>query len=796
MSAEQPFNPELADNKVETPELHIEQEKREVARVFVLQSRSDESVKQLCESLSVTGWDATQLAERLAGEFLTHSLWIRKNKDARNPGQTSPVGGGKIPEDHDDISRTAIRELLEEIHVRPVEMNQLQDREGNDLVIHYEMKHRDPQKEQKDIENSVALFVAKILPSDVPHQQNQTEDKIDIFPRLNLSEKGLLWGKNELEKDGGMTLMDSFQFEPKDITEGKNQISFPDIEAHRRVIAETMNALGIEARAFEAEKIIDVAKELVGIAEWKAEKTTDFAHLHELIAQMEHDQQDLPATQKLYSTLLKECAQHINLLEWFPHAVERSNFKEELRNPGKSKIEGAMRFAFLLAKSNLSLSEIAILKKEIEDEDGSSKVSNEYYDLIGFLKKIIRKDSGEDVTDEMMVEYARSLDTAELEDNPDLLNDEFTRRTGIADLANKAARIDKFLVNMFKLGLAKDKESATLDPERGGPLTNVDGANLENLLLYAFEEPPASAIKANFLSEDSQTRLKFESLRKLFLLSALEPASQRYDQVLKLGKKKIEEMWSNLLFIDENTQQVSKGEHVAEHETRYMRGFKQIDGLLVTQDVRTKQVDSYFRKIILRGFDDPENLWDIYGRSVVLAADPNVESTKTDSLFIREEFEVETFQMDEAKNLVPHKQTVQEFPAVIKIIQQLQAQGAKVVDYDPTNTPGTSFNSAGPGGGDPITMAKFYICLETNTSRGTTRRFEEVQVFSPTEDGKTGFDNKETKEFYDQQRAVRRLLDTKGLRSFIELMFPVGIYGDLIHQLYQKNGNGNGHKQK
>ena len=45
---------------------------------------------------------------------------------------------------------------------------------------------------------------------------------------------------------------------------------------------------------------------------------------------------------------------------------------------------------------------------------------------------------------------------------------------------------------------------------------------------------------------------------------------------------------------------------------------------------------------------------------------------------------------------------------------------------------------------------------------------------------------------YDRQRAVKRLLDTKGLRSFIELMFPIGIYGDLIHKLYQKNGNGNG----
>lgn len=248
-----------------------------------------------------------------------------------------------------------------------------------------------------------------------------------------------------------------------------------------------------------------------------------------------------------------------------------------------------------------------------------------------------------------MVQYAKSVDP-ELYDVPALLNKDFLSKTGIENFATKFGRIDKFLVSMFQMGLAKDSDAA-LDPERGGPLSTVGGPHVENLLLYAFEEPPTGAIEAGFLSEDSQMRLKFEALRKLFLLSVLEPASQYYSQVESLGNLNIEKIWNNIFYIDKATQKVPVGEGGADGATRYMRGFKDIEGLLVSQDTRPKEIPSYFRKIILRGFDDPENLWDIYGRSLVLAPDPNAEEEKAQALFARQEFEVETFQMNDEKKI-------------------------------------------------------------------------------------------------------------------------------------------------
>lgn len=391
MSAEQPFNPELVDNKVETPELQLETIANEVARVFVLQSRSHESVVEFCADLQTKinegSLAAEAVADILANELLTHSLVIKKDEQSRSPGQVEPVGGGEKPEDKGDLSRTAVRELLEEIHVRPGGLRRLRDRAGNDIVIHYKNTLKKAGKPQVVKDTHMGLFVARISPSDIPHQQNKEEDKIDSFPRPNLLEMGELWGKKTVTGKYGTThLMDALQAFPQDVQSEKNDITFPDKQKHLETIAETMNAYGVEGRAFEIEKIIDVAKELVGITEWKVQPTSpsQFAGLRKKLDELETVSTDLPKVQVLYGEIIKECAQHINLLEWFSHAVERSNFKEELRNPGNSKIEGALRFAFLMAKTNLSLSEIAILKKEIEDEDGSSKVNNEYYDLIGF----------------------------------------------------------------------------------------------------------------------------------------------------------------------------------------------------------------------------------------------------------------------------------------------------------------------------------------------------------------------------------------------------------------------------
>lgn len=782
----------------EQPELQVEHEKREVARVFVLQSRSSDQISSEIGALA----EASQavLAGKIAHLPLTHCLWLEKGSGSRNEGQIMPIGGGIEPEDKGDLNKTASRELLQETHLRPTSLHQLRTLDEKDQPITIDYKMRLKGKDQKviEVDNTQHLYVATILPSDVPYQLDPKEDKIAEFPGLSLEEMGTLWGENKVTKKHPLKLLDSLQLFPQNSSSAKIDLEFGSIENHTLAVSEVMRSLGAEARSFKIQKMADVACELIAIWEWKmkentaiseSEIATQIESAQTLVREMKGLEDRLPEAEKLYAQIIAAAGQDVDLTEWFAHAVERSNFKEELKNPGNSDIEAAVRLAFLLTETSLSLREVADLQKSQLEEIGHT-VQNEYYDLIGFLQRVGGVIDIEDLTDDVLAEYANTTPRKQIDV-------EVASRTGISNIATKFNRLNKFLENMIEMGLVRGSKD-TLEPGQVNMLTNVANADLRSLLRYAFDTS-SEDIKEKFQTTESRKRLQFESLRKLFLLSALEPASRRYQEAESLGNHDVEDLWGNLLVINERSQRsvVTDDGHGGE-VVRFMRGFQNIPGLLAVQDVRTKQLSSYFRKIIVRGFDNPEQLWDIYGRSLVLAADPEADAQVQHDLFTRQAVDLPVFVADKQKGLQPEIKTVFEYPAVIRIIQELQAQGAKIVDYDPTNLPGTNFNSAGPGGGDPIVLAKFYICLDTESGGETERRFEEVQIFSPTEDGVSGFQHKEQKAQFDAEYTIRRLTDTKGLRSFIELMFPAGIYGDPMHAPYRKalkdkNGNGNGH---
>ncbi|MBP7992707.1 MAG: hypothetical protein KAZ30_03585 [Candidatus Magasanikbacteria bacterium] len=778
--------------QLETPELQIEQEKREVARVFVLQSNNPDSIRTDLEKMMASG--KMGLSEAVTKLSLTHCLWIEKNKKSRNSGQVMPIGGGKSPEDGGDLGKTVTRELLYETHLRPTEIAPLLDYQNEPIVIDYKMRLKDPEKPIKEVENSQTLYIAKILPSDIPYQLEPEEDKIARFHKLTVEDMGTLWGANTLDKDGEVQLYDSLRLYPKDSESERIDLKFKEPVEHATLVAETMRSLGNEARGFEADKMYDVAHELVETARWK-NPDMDYGEiglLQNKLFRLKELRDDLPKAKEIYFEIIDLCSNVIDLMEWFPHAVERSNFKEELRNPGNSDIEAAIRFAFLLSETNLSLEEVVLLKHELDMESGPPRPVNGYYDMINFLAKIacpggkaISKDEkGKEVvllTDERVTEYANSKKQS-------IIEDEVSENTGIANISDKLERINKFIKNMIASGVNQDRQDK-LDVDELDPMSNTAAAKIKGLLKLGFEDlnDEEHEIFKAFESEEIRKRIKFEALRKLFFLSALEPASRRYSEVIKLGNSEIEDIWNKVVSVRGSTERsLTIIDENGEAKQRFMRTLNVDTGLLVTPDVRTKQVDNYFRKIITRGFDNPEDLWDTYGRSLVLAPDPNAGFEKSKELFTRQSFEVETYYLDYNKNFVKQTQTVFEYPAVIKIIQGLQAKGVKIVDYDPTNLPGTPFNSSGPGGGDPIVMAKFYMCLDTEEDGEVERRFEEVQIFSPTEDGISGFKHKENKAYFDAKRKVRRLKDTKGLRSFIELLSPAGVYGDPVHAAHRK----------
>lgn len=776
----------------ETPELRVEHEKRAVARTFVFQSADS---NKLHEKIKAQVAKTQESWAKIIGQTpLTHCLWLEKDTSSRNPGQITPIGGGQDPADHGSFIRTALRELLQETHLRPTEIHQLVSEHTREPIkITYHMAEKKPGY-RREVDNTQHLFWARILPSDLPYQLDKTEDKIAAFHTLTLDEMGLLWGEDTLDYDGKkLSLLDSLRIFPKNVENEKIDVQFNQNEVeHATMIAETMRSLGTVARKIEIEKLQDVAAELYEILKWKIPVSGPYdQELENTLQSLRNNDQDLAMARDHYAHFVSLCEKSgLNLEEWFAHAVERSNTKIELRNPGNSDIEAALRLALLLTESKLNLQELSDLKREVDMRHGPPRPVDPYHnilgfagpnespDFIGFLGKLAKLSdpTTTDYSEEAILQNVTNLDKKTFEAR-------FTELTGISHIGTKFNRINKFINRLLSSEIAQSEISSELTDGTIEPISNAVNADLRTLVRFAFD-PDNSPLE----DKDLHKRLQFEAFRKLFLLYTLEPASRRYAEAEETHNTDIEDLWGQILTFKAGRDHVinvtdSRG---ANHD-HTMRTFTNIPGLLAQQNVRNKELPSYFRKIIVRGFDNPYEVWDLYGRSLELAADPTADASTQTALFTRTDTSITTHRLSkDGSEVIPVTEIVNEYPAVIKIIETLQNKGAYILDYDPTNKPGTNFNSSGPGGGDPIVLAKFYVMIEVDG----VRHIEEVQVFSPTEAGISSFEHKEDKKRFDSQYAIKRLTDTKGLRSFIELMLPAAIYGTPIRTIHRKRPNG------
>lgn len=809
MSEKQSWKDVLENTEIQVEQKEIREE-REVARVFVLQSADLRRIDERIAAAKIQYQNSlVNEAEIIANLQLTHSLWLEKGEGARNKGQVMAIGGGK--KDGESLETAAPRELLEETHLRPTRIERLVD-EGKPVQIKYHMvlKSREIQEPDKNdpsrivtktipkkqVDNTQSIFIATILPSDEAYPLDPAEDKISKFHPLTSDEMAELMGTNTLNRgDQKLQLLDSFRLFPDQVDNDKIAVSFGDEVEYRTSVAEMMRALGKEARVFEAKKLCSVAQELLELVDFAGE---EYEQCEGLLDQIQGNLDNLPEVRIYYSELIKRIAKHCDIVVEFKKAVERSNFKEEMAHPGNSKLEETARFAFLLSSGSLSLDEVKEIILEEQEDHPSVGNNDETIDekdsqagiagLISILEKMCEL-AGKDLVGESIEQ--RLLDISKREKS--LARKVMEQATGIEKLPNKLVRVQKFIDSMVDMGLIQGSADK-LDPAMVKPLTNIMNADCRALLRYAFDYDNEKVNKT-FKSAEAKLRLRFEALRALFLSIIMEPISRYYEEVVETGHNEIEELWSHLLVIDDATKRsvVKEGGNGSENgRERFMRRFDKVPGLLALQDVRVKTIDSLYRKAIVRGYDDPGEIMDIRGRSLVLAADPHADPREVANLFTRTTEDVTIYSIDKvSKELVSETKQIMDFGAVHTIIKKLTKNGAKILDYDPTNRPGESFSSAGPGGGDKICMAKFYICLETpdEETGEMERRFEEVQIFSPTEDGTTGFEHKAIKAASDAKYTIRRLTDTKGLRSFIELMFPARIYGDPMHAPYRKKLN-------
>ncbi|PLX29056.1 hypothetical protein C0581_00090 [Candidatus Parcubacteria bacterium] len=803
-----------------------EQEPTEVVRLQILRAKSIGEIKKNLES----GAKPEDL-------FFVNSVWIEKQQKSEAPGRVMQIGGKRSGDE--SLEQTAVREMLEETHLRPTNIEKIdQDQE-------YTFRH----SKRGDVTNKVAYFEARVLPSDRVTQLNPQEDKIGLFHKLDLSEVGKLFGiKEDVDiGEGGdeLNLIEHLQWNlnpedgPMRVEVDGDEVLNTQIElVHSMQQSEVLQKISI------LHELIDLTEDEMDDEEYKRIEI-ELRDLERAVSYASHKRDDdvrishrdiMAEVQELYRSFV---VQHDISGEDVLGAADTVNLREEMYYGGASAAEKYLRFMVTLFNSpEWTKEEFDLVSMDSDVRELLVYVENLFNRLYKLLtpedRAKIKKQEGHvvDIGNGLdIIHILQSYDDPEMEQKiEEIFVDAFeVEQRSASELSQE--------VNTFVSGLAEKSSVLAGDKYPVHLIDQLDGvkdASVAQLLEYAVMpqsdvkedipwrkkiEEKARSMDVGVDSQDASLgveesvrqdskELIFEARRKLVLMKLFDDAFEYYDQVIenhKVGEADI--LWSDIVSAETRKifQVFNRDDEDAVFRDSVMglsrsqddsavlteaHLFKDEDGspqALAFESKRTKTIQSLVRKFLIRGMEDFSDIQDIHGRAYALQ--PIFEKEDSVSMFNPKEYHDDENQVDE--KFKDENGTYREYPIVRNMIERLNSQeGVRVFRYRPTNIEG-KVDSVGPGGGGEVRYAKFYV--EYIDEEGVTSH-EEIQVFTPDENwvetqgekGHSGKWHKEQKEYDDNRYEIQRLSDTKGLRSFIELMWAAQIYGDLVHTMYSK----------
>jgi 8-oxo-dGTP pyrophosphatase MutT (NUDIX family) len=743
-----------------SPEKELEKP-RDVVRAFIVQSKSVDRLQR--ELSEVTDFQNL---------FLTKVVFAEKSaKSEKNAGQLIPVGG-KVDAKDKTPERAILREMLEETHLRPTKLKAC----AQDLD--YTLK-----TPEKDILIAQKFFIVDILPSDYAYPIDPEEDKIRQFHGLDLAQLGELFGRGEIENDGSLvTLL------------GNLRLPIDEVEQDSSVV------LAEEKKDIPFEIFTELSEEL-----WKKEWRKREHVLSILFSTLEVEEEQVIEWMSQFKNaktffdfqiLWRECLLSLeekpDFEKHFLAAVDLSNFSEETEKnlPAESQVESIIRFMYTLLNTRFDFDDY------FEIAEQNPKLSDFVSKIRKFIDSVSSEKNGRGKLSHSLAEKVKLIPNIEEE----LLSHVFCEVFHLSEdvVSQRLDRINKFINNIVDVGI-NPRVGAVYQRDLVSQITDISGAQLGRLLSYAFSlENPSWGDEAGS-GKDAllmKKRIVFEARRKLTLLFLFSEVDQSYAEVIKKGNEPIEKLVQGFLTLPQvrgeivslgnergeienilvNPKEKSFRESavIKKQETRFRRFKPGTRGIpfLVGNEVRTKQMDSVYRKVIVRGINDPKDIKDIYGRAFTIAPDQENPLSKK---YVSQR-EIRSLMID------GKLQNVNDFAPILDILEYYQNQpNVRVFQYKATPELGENTKSSGVGGGE-IRAAKFYI--EHTDEKGITR-FEEIQIFSSSEDGKSALYWQSKKKEDDERYFLDRMLDTKGLRSFLELMFPTAIYGEPIHAMIQ-----------
>lgn len=760
--------------------------RREVVRAFLVQSRHHRDVLQELRERERGGEKFTDILQSFS---FTQVILSEKNEQStENAGQVIPFGGRKRAGENDVVGMA--NRLLGKAHLRA---------QHTELLLKDPVEYTLQHTKSGELNMLVKYFLIELSPTDFPNSLDPESSKIDTFVALKPDQFRNLWQNGELTilVDGvekrvimqGALLGEGIR---KKVSNEEDRIFRTSLDEENiqrvdRLREATFNRID----RYEQLKKRDLMEKIIYFSQGNIEETTD------------------------WGTFILLHANKKEFRVWFESAIELCNYEEELKRVGKSRAEAILRFMYTLMELrhgyDLYIEKaraIPHLSDFVDRLDGfvhalRNVVEHEKNKKNPFASTMLK---GFGIIDE----FLKDKDDVDGEAK-DIIEEEFIKAFELVDnksVRRRLGRIDWFLNDMVRKG-ASALLPDTHSPNSLLPLNETQSVGVVELLQWAI--PTREKLRAmKEKNPEIRRQLVFEARRKLALLYLLKEVELHHTSVVEKQNEPIERLWGGCMKgpsvnVGLNNQYTESGmleqvrcnRNLPKKSTQNggkegvttslrkveLRGCK----YLMQVDVRLKLSSSIFRKYIERGDDDVSTIRDTYGRLIVVEAEHEQDQV---NLCRRETRKISL--ANKKSNWEIQETDIEDVVPVLDIVEGIIAeaknkkQHVDIFDYKPTPKIGERIKSNSAGGGGNVRYAKFYI---RHVDRKGVERFEEVQVFTPSEDGKSAFYHKKRKEIDDERYAKNRLRFTESFHSFIELMWPHAIYGDVVRQMFREERN-------
>lgn len=720
------------------PELSLEMKEnvKEIARSFIFQSRGAESIRD---------------DENLADIHLINSLWALKEGEASG-GQLTPVGGkideGELPE------TAALRELVEETHLRAPHrsVEKLAKQE-------YEFFHRGKNKVMKRKVHYYKMGISRPK-TDIPYVLDLAEDKIAEFVSLSTSETRQLFTAGEITYHGRvLKILDCLSPNLEDRAATDTRIK----DAERQQVAQEMLKHHLLS---DVRRKMQVLEELFrGVRAPNSPSTSSEMHftrisrlafkdLYHIVTGLNYEDDRVASVVITeVNELWRDQMQYFSVAD-VKRAFDVSDFSATLFNSLQyKKVSDEPRHytpTFNL-ETGAGMPTINLVFALLADE------------LPGDYSKIRRLAEANPQTHRMLkrmqllkklkpgkeTEFLQLLSNTKVNHQREELSlAEFGNETDITGMCKSINQYFTELQGTTNVSIPLDQ------------LNEVQFANsLSSLVGLASGKSVLQRPETKYATPKI---LQWEAKRKLTLLLLLNDALRVRNEFIQRGITPIEELEKNL----------------------------NLTGVEISERPEAKTEMSLLRKIIVRDqtLGTSNNFADV-AKDVFGSA---YKFTETSGEVLQEcSYTVPTNPATGEPYVMTNKAkkriTTFTAPPCIgdMIIHTLtQGQGAvEIEEYEPLPVSGEKIISNSPGGGGDVRYAKYYI---KHVDTKGVDRYKEIQCYVPdTRANRTAEDEYVRKQLDDREFGRRRLFTTKGVRSFMELLYPASIYGDVVREIFE-----------